>query len=114
MVPYISTSTPRRIDILRATESQNEFGETIRTWEMIAQRWTIDWKTLGGRELYLSQQTKDQSTATIILRYDPGLKLSAADRIHYQGNTFDITNVNDINERHAFWAVQVKESSSAD
>jgi SPP1 family predicted phage head-tail adaptor len=52
----------------------------------------------GGREIEVAGQVRAQSTFQIVMRWIPGVKTTM--RILCEGRIFNITNINDVENRH--------------
>lgn len=86
-----------RVTIQKATESINEKGETVPTWETFATVWAAV-EPLRGREYFQSNAIQSELTTRIRIRYLAGVNPHM--RVLYNGRTFHIQAVIDVDERH--------------
>lgn len=87
---------------------QDDFGQPNESWLTIA---TVhaSIQPLGGRELFWAMQVAAEATHQVIMRYDPAVLITEKDRIDFKGRTFQIINVNNIEERNRLWQILCKE-----
>jgi head-tail adaptor len=91
----------RRITIESLTESRDDFGGVVETWATLATRWagveTAGGARGSGDEGYDAGQKLDYNSIFFTLRRDNTTKLINAKsyRIVYDGDTYDIRNVNE-------------------
>jgi SPP1 family predicted phage head-tail adaptor len=86
----------RAIRIERATVVQNEFGEEIQTWRTVAEC-RAQVVPLRGAERFQSRQEFATAETHFRIRYRSGIK--PTDRIVYDGQTYDITDIREIGRR---------------
>jgi SPP1 family predicted phage head-tail adaptor len=85
-----------RIRIERPVPTRNEFGEEIRTWVLVAERWaSID--PLSGRELWAARQVQAETSHRIRTRHVDGVTTEM--RIAHDGRHFDIQSALNKGER---------------
>jgi SPP1 family predicted phage head-tail adaptor len=86
-----------RIDIQSHVVSQSPAGFRSDAWTTVQTVWgKIQPK--GGNERMLAKQVQAESTHTITIRYFAGL--TTYNRLQYDGRTFNITNINNLEERN--------------
>jgi SPP1 family predicted phage head-tail adaptor len=97
MTPLRSGDLRRRITLQRRTTGQDSVGQAATTWQNVATVWaSIDPAT--GREGVIGQALQAEVTHTITIRYRPNV--TAAMRAVYQGATYNIECVIDVEQRH--------------
>lgn len=86
----------KRIRIVKQVSTgTNSFGEQISESDDKLRRWASI-EPLNAREAILAASNGLEVTHKVILRYTP--LLSAADQIEFQGRTFDISSMMNIEE----------------
>lgn len=85
----------RRIIIMKATSTQNEFGEKIDTWSTFVERWAMI-EPLSGREYFTAKQSLSEIDKRVTVRYSTGIKPSM--RLIYNNENYNIKSVININE----------------
>lgn len=83
--------------IQQMTETQNAYGESVRTWAEFAQACAAV-EPLSGREYFDSQQRQADVTTRITLRYRAGIVPRM--RVLFGARVYEIDSVIDIEERH--------------
>ncbi|QDU62168.1 Phage head-tail joining protein [Planctomycetes bacterium Pan216] len=76
----------------RKTETLDDYGEPVTTWEFLADR-RAKLTAIAGNEYWLASQTKSKATHRIECRHLPGLK--TADRVRIGSRTFEIESAFD-------------------
>lgn len=101
-----SRSLRHRLTIQTATSTRDGFGQPIQTW---ANTGTIraSIKQLSGTELVNAKQVDGEVTHVLGARYQSGLTIE--NRLVFDGRTFGILNVNDVEERHRDLEILCKE-----
>lgn len=88
-----------RITIETFTESQNAYGEPIKTWSTYATRWA-EIRTLKGREFWTAQQTVSESPVEFRIRHDSVTAgVTSEMRIVWDGKNYDILDPQDVDGR---------------
>jgi len=85
MTPLRSGDLRRRITLQRRTTGQDSVGQAATTWQNVATVWA-------------SIDLQAEVTHTITIRYRPNV--TAAMRAVYQGATYNIECVIDVEQRH--------------
>lgn len=89
----------RRVQILRATYAENDFGDMVQTWSVLATRWASR-QDLSDAERVRAQQVGATMTARFQIRWDGEVAdLSPKDRLVCDGQVFDIRGVKEIQRR---------------
>ena len=87
----------RRIEIQRATETTNGYGEKVETWSELATVWAELMKTSGQKEAISNQQDTAAKTLTFKIRSSSTTRgITPKDRVIYSGDTFDIKGIDEI------------------
>lgn len=92
-------------------DTKDIHGNKGFTWADSVYRWAFI-KTVGGRESLTTDRLKIVASHLIVTRFIPGA--SALGRFVYQGRIFNISYVNDVNERnvqHQFFVSEVMNPS---
>lgn len=88
----------RRLQFQQLGGTPNAGGE-LTTWTTYATLWgSID--ALRAQLLYNTGEFLEQSAYNIVVRYNPAVTISVADRIVCQGNTFVIQAILDKDYKH--------------
>lgn len=95
-----------RVTIQQFTQTQNEYGEIVEGWTTFATVWAAV-EPLRGREFWDAQQLNAEVTARIRLRYLSGVGPTM--RVVYDGRTFEVDSVIDVDERHRELQLMCKE-----
>lgn len=95
-----------RVTVQVVTETQNSQGEPSTDWADETTVWTSV-EPLVGRELLLAQQTVALVTHRVGLRYLAGL--TAKKRLVFNGRTFNILNVMNLEERNREMEIMAQE-----
>lgn len=85
------------IDFEAATETQNEYGEPVKTWAQVGHMWAKK-EDLSGRELFQAQQVHAGITTQFTVRYTDALNPEM--RISYGGQFYDIKSIGDPDGRN--------------
>lgn len=86
----------RHLAILQRAEiSRDARGQDITQWIDLEAIWAHI-RPLSGRELEAAKQINAESTWKMTTRYIHGLEIRTTDRIGFDGMTFDITDVRDV------------------
>lgn len=87
----------RRITLQTRSSTRDAAGEPAHTWTDTVTTWA-DIQPLSGRELELAQAISNEVSHQVTIRYRPGV--TAAMRVVYQGNYFNILTVMDVDMQH--------------
>lgn len=82
------------ITILRASVTQNSFGEDVVTWSNLLSCWA-NIRAMKGREMETAQQTWAEARFKIDMRFQKGTELRRKDRLLWGTRTLDILDVED-------------------
>ena len=96
-----------RIVIQSPTETQDTYGEPIKTWTTFLTTWASV-EPLKGREYWESQQVNAEVTYKITMRHRPGLNPKM--RVSWDDRTFEIKNILNDFERDRRLTLMVTES----
>lgn len=116
-----TTRRPKRVTIQApVTPPVGDFspqpmaGATAPTYRDLVTVSTIEWRTLSGREMLLSEQVKGDASAEVTLRCMPSCPILAGYRLKLCSPSgdrfFDINSAMDLNEQHQFVRLTVKEA----
>lgn len=86
---------------------QDAYGENTPVFQLTAQV-RADIQPLSGRELFLAQQVQADVTHKITTRYFLP-KPAPTDTMLFQGRTFNLMSIQDIEERHLKFEILAKE-----
>ena len=96
-----------RITIQSATESQDTYGEPIKTWSTFLTTWASV-EPIKGKEFWESQQVNAQVTHKIIMRHRDGLNPKM--RVSWDDRTFEIKAIMNEFERDRKLTLMVTEA----
>ena len=96
-----------RITIQSATETQDTYGEPIKTWSTFLTTWASV-EPLKGREYWESQQINAQLSHKITMRHYPGLNPKM--RVSWDDRTFKINTIMNDFERDKKIVMMVTET----
>jgi SPP1 family predicted phage head-tail adaptor len=83
----------------RATETQNDFGEPVKSWSLIASSWAAV-EPLKGAEKMQAMEAQAEVDTRITARYSSELSsLNPRDRVVWGSKVYDIKEVLNIDER---------------
>lgn len=87
---------------------KDSFGQEVESWQNVSDLTDIwaSMRTSGGGEFYAAQKVNAETTALFKVRYLTGIDTEM--RILYNGKTYQILNVNDVNEQHEFISISCK------
>lgn len=107
MHPHLDAGDLRhRLEIQRATEANNAFGESLQTWSTLTTRWgAID--DQAGTELRHAQRVNAQVTAVVKLRPYDGL--TAKDRFKHGTRILNILAITEGNRTDRLMTCWCKE-----
>lgn len=86
----------RRITIASFTESQNAYGEPVKTWNTLATVWA-NVKPASGREFFNSNQRVAEVDTIFKIRYRDDVTPQM--RVLYNGSIYDIKSILEIGGR---------------
>jgi len=103
-----------RILIQQRTSVAKTGGGRTVTWSDVKSVWA--WvKPMNATQRAMASQLEDKVTHTIIIRYDPSLKLPDKDkRIKYGTRIFVIRGLIDIEEDNRFYEINALETDEAE
>lgn len=101
-----SGSLRHRIDIQAQTQGQDSSGFPTASWATVATVWG-QISALRGTERVLAAQVQAAASHRVTLRFYAGL--TTKHRLQYSGRTFNITFVNNVDERGISQEVDVLE-----
>lgn len=89
----------RRIEVIRCTETRDEAGDVVQTWDPPAEhyhRWANK-RDSSGRESSAGQQVVRDIDTTWILRWDSQSRMIAPEtfRFMWRGTVYEIVGVNE-------------------
>jgi len=96
-----------RIVIQSPTETQDTYGEPIKTWSTFLTTWASV-EPVKGREYWESQQVNAEVTYKITMRHRSGLNPKM--RVSWDDRTFEIKNILNDFERDRRLTLMVTES----
>lgn len=106
----------RRITLQRATTAQDETGQEVQTWANLiptgdGKIWS-KWRPASARETLASAEVAAAITDIFDIRFDSAwADLNAKDRLLYNGKTYDIASVVEIDRREG---LRITASARAD
>jgi len=99
-------SLNKRITFQLFTESINENGFSVESWQDVMSVWAMI-KTLNGREYYQAATTQNENSIRFIIRYTTGLHPDM--RIVYNLRHFDIESIINDDEANKTMTIMCKE-----
>ncbi len=94
-----SKKLDRRITLERATVTQDDTGQEIQSWSLLATI-SASWRRASARETLAAAEVSAAITDVFECRYDSGWSdLSPLDRLTYDGRTYNIVEVAQIGRR---------------
>jgi len=91
----------RRVQLLRATVTQDDANEDVYTWPLLAEV-SASRQDVSDGERVRAQQVGASLTTRFQIRWSPEVdSLSPVDRLRCEGRTYDITGVKAIGRRDA-------------
>lgn len=107
-----TTRRPRRIDIQRDTGGQSlTDGTDSPRWVTFMSAWTVDWRTISGREILMGDQPRADVTDVVRIRWRSDATPTPGNQMVWNGKAFDINAVLDVNGQKQFWDLSVKEKA---
>ena len=98
-----------RLRFERATETQNQFGEPVQSWDIITVTWGAI-EPLRGAERQRANQTAASEDVRIVARYNSEIAdLKPDDRCAFKLKIYDIKAILNIDERNKEIHVMAKE-----
>ncbi len=88
----------RKIALQSVVRTKDAYGIASEAWTTYATPWASI-KTLSGTEQEINKTVVGASRIQVMIRYHP--EVTHVDRITYNGRTFLINSVDDVNEMHA-------------
>lgn len=96
-----------RVDVQRLTQTDNDDGTFGESWLTVDSVWASV-QPLTGVEYFEAQQAKSLATHRVRMRHYPGLTVKH--RLLFNGRTFNIEAVMDIDERNIVTQAMCKEA----
>lgn len=90
----------RRIEIQRASEGPDSFGQVLQTWVLHAEVWA-KFEPLGGGEGFTAEQRSSRASAVFTIRYRTGI--TPRMRVKMDGEVWEIETVSEPERRR--WLV---------
>lgn len=90
----------RLIEIQRATETQNSYGEPVKAWTSVATVWA-ERKDESGAELFAASQDQARMVTTFRIRYRDEPRITPAMRVIEGEESFDVEAVLEVGRREA-------------
>lgn len=87
----------KRVTIQKRVQSLDDFGNQSNTWTYVCELWASV-VPMGGAEVLAGGAIRARSLFTVTTRYFPGIEPKM--RLIYEGQIFDIMNINDTDQRH--------------
>lgn len=87
----------RRVQLQRAVETQNTFGELIKGWSPYATVWA-ELLPMPGGEAFVAEQRRSRQPVQFRVRYRAGI--SPQHRAVHRGETYEITDVSEPDRNH--------------
>jgi SPP1 family predicted phage head-tail adaptor len=95
-----------KIQILTPTVTQDAYGAPVTTWAILHEMWAAI-SPATGRELEIAGAIGADITHGITMRYVAGIKPKC--KVMYNGRTFEIISVQNLNENNYELRLQCKE-----
>ena len=89
----------KRVQWQQRTVTTDSFGQATETWATVANCWA-SLQPGKGNEKDVADQQRSYSPFDIRVRWPGNISFSPDDRILYGTRTFNIQNINDVDERH--------------
>lgn len=97
----------KRIEFVYKGPDTDEDGYSIKNnWISFRKCWASI-KGLRGKTFYTAAQTQSENNKVFNCRYFKGLTENM--KIKYNGNLYDITSINDLDEKHIEYEIHAKE-----
>lgn len=98
----------RRVTLQRATETQNEYGQPVKTWAAVDTVWASA-MPLEGRELFTAQAVHAKLTRRFVIRYRSDVEASW--RVVYRGQPYELVQEPiDVGDRRAYLELLCEEA----
>lgn len=97
MIPPRAADLRHRITIQSRSNSRDSYGMQVQGWSTLLSCWG-DIQPQAGDEVYTAGAQQWLITHVIYIRYRAGI--TPANRAIYNGRTFNIISVLDVDERH--------------
>jgi SPP1 family predicted phage head-tail adaptor len=91
-------SMDRRINIERETETVKPSGSVVKSWAPVATVWA-EVLQQSASEFFTGYGEAETGTVIFRVRYRPGI--TTADRVTYDGTTFDLKEIKELGRRDA-------------
>lgn len=103
----------RRIQIQRATITQNDFGEEVHAWGQIAEVWA-GVTPVSDTERFRGSQVGAEITTRFVVRYSGQARdVTAEDRIVYEGRVFDLVGIKELGRREGYEISAIAKADAA-
>jgi SPP1 family predicted phage head-tail adaptor len=90
----------KRLTVLRATYTNNEYNEPIETWVEFVSVWA-ERKDVSLGEMIRAAELGAKITAHFLIRYSPETStITAKDRIETEGLTYNIIGIRELERDH--------------
>ena len=101
------------IEFQQYTESYDEVGQPVFTWEHFCYAWG-NFNHLSGQERWLAAQVQAEGTVSLIVRFIPVLEQKLRDnialvRVKMGDRTFEIHSFRDLGEERKQLEIDIKE-----
>ena len=98
----------QRITLQRRSITQSSSGEPTETWTDLGTRWA-NVTPLSAKEYQLAQQTNADITHKVTIRYTNNFTPTTTDRFIYNGRTFHIDSIINVDEANTEYQIMAKE-----
>lgn len=89
----------KRVQWQQRTVTTDSYGQAQETWATVATCWA-SFKPGKGNEQEIAKEQRSYSPFEIRLRWPGNISFSTDDRILYGSRTFNIQNINNVDERN--------------
>lgn len=89
----------KRVQWQQRTVTTDSYGQAQETWSTVASCWA-SFKPGKGNEQEVAKEQRSYSPFEIRVRWPGGISFSTDDRILYGSRTFNIQNINNVDERN--------------
>lgn len=97
-----------RVTIERATAAQDAYGQSIKTWTTAGKRWASI-QPVNANERMFARKANEVVSHILQLRWDSDLGVSPTDRVSFDGRTFQIEAVLNLDERRRIMELHCQE-----
>ena len=101
-----------KVEVQRFVTKKDEWGNTIEAWETLANVWAAI-EPMKGEEFFAAMAFQSEITHKVTMRYF-GERITTKDLLVFNGRTFDIESVINVEERNKELVLMCKEKVGKD